>query len=338
MAAEVDVYRDWLGIKETNRPLNYYQLLRLNMFEDDAEKIRTRYRKLTNQTRKYAAGQYGERSQQLMNELAKAMLCLTDASRKAEYDASLGRKTPSQSGGHTLEEILIRRGVVGSPQLEKARNYANAVGVDVREALVQQKLASVEAVTQAYAESVGAPFINLNDLILDLDLLPLVPATIARQHSCVPVMVDDGQLLVASPSLLHPEVEEELRLRLGMAVRMVLWTPGQIHAIIEQHYTGETAEAELAGGGRKSDAGQATAAVTETKEDLGSEAAKRKQERITIPLIAATTAIVPALLVLSFWNPLDSSSLGIGPLELGMAFTLGAVAAAIAFFVVASRR
>lgn len=338
MAAEVDVYRDWLGIKETNRPLNYYQLLRLNMFEDDAEMIRTRYRKLTNQTRKYAAGQYGERSQQLMNELAKAMLCLTDASRKAEYDASLGRKTESKSGGLTLEEILIRRGVVGSPQLEKARNYANAVGVDVREALVQQKLASVEAVTQAYAESVGAPFINLNDLILDLDLLPLVPATIARQHSCVPVMVDDGQLLVASPSLLHPEVEEELRLRLGMAVRMVLCTPGQIHAIIEQHYTGETAEAELAGGGRKSDAGQATAAAMETKEDLGSEAAKRKQERITIPLIAATAAIVPALLALSFWNPLDSSSLGIGPLELGMAFTLGAVAAAIAFFLVASRR
>ena len=28
MAKELDVYRDWLGIKEANRPLSHYQLLR----------------------------------------------------------------------------------------------------------------------------------------------------------------------------------------------------------------------------------------------------------------------------------------------------------------------
>ena len=93
MAKELDVYRDWLGITETARPLSHYQLLRLDLFEDDPAKIRGNYRKMNAHVRKYAAGEYGAQSQELLNELAKAMLCLTDNLRKAEYDASLGRQT-----------------------------------------------------------------------------------------------------------------------------------------------------------------------------------------------------------------------------------------------------
>ncbi|MFH1924301.1 MAG: hypothetical protein ABIP48_30990, partial [Planctomycetota bacterium] len=92
MAQELDVYRDWLGIKEAARPLNYYQLLRLPAFEDDTSKIREHYRKMNAHVRKYATGDYAEQSQELLNELAKGMLCLTDARRKREYDVTLGRK------------------------------------------------------------------------------------------------------------------------------------------------------------------------------------------------------------------------------------------------------
>ena len=67
MAQELDVYRQWLGITETQRPLNYYQLLRLKTFEDDVAKIRAHYRKLNAHVRKFAAGDYAEASQDLLN-------------------------------------------------------------------------------------------------------------------------------------------------------------------------------------------------------------------------------------------------------------------------------
>ena len=35
MARQVDVYREWLNIKEPNRPLDHYQLLRVPRFCDD---------------------------------------------------------------------------------------------------------------------------------------------------------------------------------------------------------------------------------------------------------------------------------------------------------------
>src|SRR5690606_9492350 len=77
----IDVYKDWLGIPEGPRPPDHYQLLRLVRFEDDAEKIRAHYKKLNAHVRKYATGTYSVESQDLLNELAKAMLCLTDEER-----------------------------------------------------------------------------------------------------------------------------------------------------------------------------------------------------------------------------------------------------------------
>ncbi len=250
----LDVYRDWLGIKDTNRPLNYYQLLRLKMFEDDVAKIRQHYRKLNAHVRKFATGQYWEESQRLLNELARAMLTLTDQKRKAEYDASLGRKDAGPAGRRTLEQILVAQGVLTSEQLQKARNYAMVVGVEVRDAICQQKLASQEEVMQAYAEAEGLPYLNLKEIQLDEKLLESFPALIARQHSCVPVLVDEQDLIVASPNPLAPEVEEELRLRLGVRVRVAICTPTAVNEVIQKYFPKEKAQAELAGRGTASSA------------------------------------------------------------------------------------
>ena len=47
-----DIYARWLGITETARPLNHYQLLRLKNFEDDAGQIRAHYNKMSAHVRK----------------------------------------------------------------------------------------------------------------------------------------------------------------------------------------------------------------------------------------------------------------------------------------------
>ncbi|MCE9548510.1 MAG: hypothetical protein K8T25_23795 [Planctomycetia bacterium] len=247
MAEQPDVYRDWLGIKEPARPLDYYQLLRLERFEDNVERIRRHYRKMNAHTRKYAAGQYASLSQQLLNELARAMLCLTDAARKAEYDASLGRQAPAGRKRHTFEELLLLRQVVDRERLDKARNYANATHMHLRDAVLQQKLGSAETLMQVYAESLGLPYLELADVTIEPELVGKLTAVSARTHSCVPVMVDDNQLLVASPNPLRLDVEEDLRLRVGMPIRMVLCTPADVNRLIEQYYTREAASEEVRG-------------------------------------------------------------------------------------------
>jgi hypothetical protein len=236
MPKRLDVYRDWLGITETARPLDYYQLLRLKPFTDDTQKIRAHYQKMNAHVRKFATGDYAAESQELLNELARAMLCLTDVQRKREYDASLGRREAAAGRPRTLEEILLAGKTIDRSQLDKARSYADAVGLEIRDALVQQKMAAADVVMLAYAESLGLPYVELEDVGVDEELVPRVPPTLARQHSCVPVMTDEGQLLMASPNPLVPDVEEELRLRFNMPVRTVLCTPASINKVVAQYY------------------------------------------------------------------------------------------------------
>jgi len=235
--SQIDVYKEWLQIDEPNRPLSYYQLLKLTPFEENSNVIRKQYRKLNAHVRKYAAGEFGTESQLLLNELAKAMLCLTDQNRKAEYDASLGRKgTQTVKRRRSLEDILLLNKIVPEDRMKQIKNYADALGIDLQQAVLQQKVAQPEIVMLAYAESIGLPFISLDDVGVDETLAPQINPNTARQHSFVPVLTDQGQLILASPTPVNPDVEEELRMLFEMPIRCAICTPAQINEAIAKHY------------------------------------------------------------------------------------------------------
>lgn len=327
MPPTIDVYRSWLGIETPDRPLTHYQLLRLPNFEDDPAKVRTHYRKMNTHVRKFAAGEYAKQSQELLNELAKAMLCLTDSSRKAEYDASLGREAPADSGKRRgLEELLLRRKVLDMAQLDKARKYANAVGVELRDALVQQKLAAPDVATQLYAESLGLAYVDLAETTPDPFLLPKMPVLLARRHSCVPVMIDEDQLLVASPNPLTPDVEEEMRLRIGFPVRSVLCTVAGVKGVIDEHYPKEAEAAELAKAAQssKGSAGSAPKAAAEVDEYDPAAAKEARSRRIKIAVLTFNFTVMGLMIV---QVALGRSALSAA----GVAFAVAAAAAGATF-------
>ena len=331
MPATLDVYRTWLGITETARPLNYYQLLRVKLFEDDTGKIRANYRKMNAHVRTFAAGEFQQQSQELLNELAKAMLCLTDERRKGEYDASLGRKEAAGGRKRSFEELLIARKVLDTAQLDKARSFASAIGVEVRDAVVQQKLAKPDAVMQIYAESLGLPYIDLEDIPPDPSLLPKVPVGLARRNSCVPLMVADGQLLIAGPNPIGPEIEEELRLRAGMPVRSVLCTAAGVNQVINQHYTKEAAAAEMQAQATKATTGKATAAPAAPIDPVA-RAEARKQAR-NFAIVAFNFCFVGMMMYLQVFQRKPPGFM----MSLAMAVGAGAAVGGLVY-VVASRK
>ncbi len=330
MAKQLDVYRDWLGITEAARPLNYYQLLRLNKFEDNMGLVRERYRKMNGHVRKFAAGDYAGPSQELLNELAMAMLCLTDARRKREYDASLGRSDAGEGRRRSFEEVLLANKVIDRDQLTKARNFATAVGLEIRDAVVQQKLASTEAVMLAYAESLGLPYVDLTETGVDPALVQKVPAAICRQRSCVPILSDGDSLMMASPNPLVPDVEEELRLRLGMPVRTVLCTVGQINEAIAKHYPREAAGPAAAPAKQKPAARAASngAGSAPPREGIG-----KLSRPAFFAVVAFNAGVVLTLLFLTFTST-PGRSLFLHAVWVGVrAVIVGAVAGGAAYLV-----
>ncbi|MBM3968320.1 MAG: general secretion pathway protein GspE [Planctomycetes bacterium] len=241
----LDVYKDWLGIPDGPRPPDHYTLLRLVQFEDNTEKIRANYRKLNTHVRKYATGQYSIPSQELLNELAKAMLLLTDPERKREYDESQGREFPeelSRSGNRLTENVLAEQGTITKQQISELKEFADRRGLTVRDAVVQMKLTDVDTATRAFAAELGLSYVDLSETIPDDTVLDRVARASVRRNSIIPLFVDDDCILVACTDEISDELEQELRLIFDLPVRPVLAAPPAINQAISKYYPPGTRE------------------------------------------------------------------------------------------------
>ncbi len=241
----LDVYKDWLGIPDGPRPPDHYTLLRLVQFEDNAEKIRANYRKLNGHVRKYATGQYSIPSQELLNELAKAMLLLTDPVRKREYDESQGREFPeelSRSGNRLTENVLAEQGTITKQQINELKEFADKRGLTVRDAAVQMKLTDVDTATRALAIELGLSYVDLAETIPDDSVLDRVARATVRRNSIIPLFIDDDYILVACTDEITHDLEQELRLTFDLPVRPVLAAPPAINQAISRYYPPGTRE------------------------------------------------------------------------------------------------
>jgi hypothetical protein len=308
----MDVYKDWLGIPEGERPPDYYTLLRLRRFEDDADKVQAHYRKLNGVARKYATGQYMQESQDLLNELAKAMLCLTDPERKREYDEELGREFEDDEadGQKSTLKILLERGVITREQAREAEAFADARGLSYRDAAVQMKLTDADTATKAYAQELGRSYIDLGETTPDDSVLDRVPRNLVKRNQILPLFVDDDVVLVACAYEPTPALEDEIQLRFGMPMRGVLATPLAINQGIARFYAPgmrdeaivETPAATKGGkGGKAAAAKPAKAAGPRKAASQLTEAEKKQRKQVGIIIIC--WAIIGSILLGMFVMP-----------------------------------
>lgn len=84
-----DPYYHWLGIDPAARPVNHYSLLGLPLFEADPARISAAADERMKLIRQYQAGPRGVYTQKLLNELARAKICLLNSVSKPAYDQAL---------------------------------------------------------------------------------------------------------------------------------------------------------------------------------------------------------------------------------------------------------
>lgn len=330
--AEIDVYKEWLGIPEGDRPPDHYTLLRLVMFEDDAERIQNNYRKLNNHVRKFATGQYLKPSQDLLNELAKAMLCLTDPNSKREYDTSLGREpqaSATDEEAQTALQYLVSKGTLKRGQLDEIEHFADARGLSHRDAVIQMKLASPEEATQAMAAELRMPYVDLSDMLPEDDVLDGLPRGVVKRHTCLPLFEDGGQLLVACAHEPSPELEDEIRMRFGIPMRGVLAVPRQVNQAIAKYYAPgsrteavpvETAESK---GGRKSKKSAKKAKEKVANTPVAPLTDEERSNRRNISLIAICWTVVGTMLILS--NFTEFNMILMFAIAIGLAALVGGI-------------
>lgn len=84
-----DPYYKWLGIPKSEQPPNHYRLLGIALFETDPDVIEAAADRQMTYVSQCATGEHMKLSQQVLNELSKARVCLLVADKKQAYDARL---------------------------------------------------------------------------------------------------------------------------------------------------------------------------------------------------------------------------------------------------------
>jgi len=86
---EFDPYHDWLGIPPEEQPPDYYRLLAIPKFESKLDVIEHAANQRMAHLRSLQGGARAALTQKLLNEVAKARICLLNSEKKTDYDRTL---------------------------------------------------------------------------------------------------------------------------------------------------------------------------------------------------------------------------------------------------------
>lgn len=96
MDKSFDPYLKWLGIPPKDQPAHHYRLLGIETFESDPEVISNAADQRMAHLKNFAAGKRSAVSQQILNEIAAARVCLLNDSQREQYDVALRKKMQPQ--------------------------------------------------------------------------------------------------------------------------------------------------------------------------------------------------------------------------------------------------
>ncbi|MCF7853430.1 MAG: Flp pilus assembly complex ATPase component TadA [Candidatus Pacebacteria bacterium] len=137
-----------------------------------------------------------------------------------------------------IVDLLTTRGILTEEQAAEAREQADETNDAVIEVLDKLGYVSEEQVMMILAGEYGMDTFDLTDYTIPGDVIESVPGDLARQYKVIPVMKNDGTVIVAMENPTDLETLDSLRYILKTDVEGVIVPRNQIRQALEQHYGG----------------------------------------------------------------------------------------------------
>jgi len=143
----------------------------------------------------------------------------------------------AQSNGNTLEEVLLRQGVLTADQVSSLKLESINTGQPTEKIIVERSLVPVDKLTAARAEVLNFPFIKLEGKGIRADVLSLVPEPVALRYQLIPFDRQSDQLLVAMVDPLDLQVIQFVEKKSGLRVKPYLGVAEDILKAINEQYS-----------------------------------------------------------------------------------------------------
>ncbi|MBN3038724.1 MAG: Flp pilus assembly complex ATPase component TadA [Candidatus Omnitrophica bacterium] len=133
-----------------------------------------------------------------------------------------------------LGEMLIQKKLITSEQLKAALKEQQKIGEPIGETLIKMGYLTQEQLFPVLAEQLNLPFINLEDVAFDPEVIKRVPAKFAWYYKIIPLYYKDGKLTVATFDPLRSLNDAKMFLK--DEVEPVLSTEKEITKALEKNY------------------------------------------------------------------------------------------------------
>lgn len=143
-----------------------------------------------------------------------------------------------------LGEILVAGGAVTAEQLAHALAEQPKRQLPLGQTLLALGYTTDEVMRQALSSQLGVPYIDLQNVIIDRTLAPLLDREFAVQHALFPVARIGRMLTVAMDDPTATSVVEELARRTGHDVTVVTSSHDAIHRALVRLYEAAAKSAE----------------------------------------------------------------------------------------------
>lgn len=144
-------------------------------------------------------------------------------------------------------EILVQAGIIDELQLTSALGEQTRWGRRLGMTLIKLGMVQEGQLVRALAKQFDLPVASLSGKKIAPEVIALVPAKIACEHSVIPLFVKkDGpkaQLFLGMEEPSDLGVLDDLAFRTGMLIRPVMVGPSEIGEAIDRYYTAKSVPA-----------------------------------------------------------------------------------------------
>ena len=183
---------------------------------------------------------------------------------------AIALKRQKQTPSLKLGEALILENLISQEQLDEAlakqqQNRKLALG----EILVDMGVVDKDMIKRTLAKKLGIPVINLRKFAIDPNIIKLVPYSIVRKHTVMPLYRQDDTLIVAVENPMHWEPLDEIRFFTKLTIEPVMASVDDILFVINGYYgsTGGVNMDELANRLAEEDVSQQTEDIPVAESD-----------------------------------------------------------------------
>ncbi|MHC4617312.1 MAG: GspE/PulE family protein [Planctomycetota bacterium] len=159
----------------------------------------------------------------------------------AKAQASTKTSNPEVDG--LFGESLVSKGLLTRRQLTEALNEQRDNGGRLGDVLLRLKMLTDEQVTGALAEHISTEYVRLDDIgKIDVNVARLLPESIAKRFSAVPIGESDDHVVVAMADPLNVIAIDTITLKIERQIKVVLSSAQEIRRAIEVIYHGSDVE------------------------------------------------------------------------------------------------